>query len=684
MLTESETLNNYLPLQGKFLDAPTAFDEVNDHLKTVDAQNCRSKSKRDLVLRPDTVAQLPVYNELLDRVWYKNRSTLIHLHNMALNRAMFYSYILQKMNDSASFYLQPNWLYMYMSVTADVNANPSMVNGSAIYFDTNCHYPNWYTTVNFNKTLPLFGPKAWRHDDYQDQDNILREPTHRVVEVADLGAGKNLNYTSRLFKMNPWYSKWLPDLSGALDSLTKFTYYVGIKYSNETGRFINDEFHAYNFFGPSMPSAEEKDERLLPVVFTQPYFDCGASNKWVVSTVSPIVDYMPRYSNWTHLRRQRYVGVVVMDTYFMHLDFNACGVSAGNPGPSYLSGTHRCRPTTGCKHKMGYGFRRGGYICHCAPGRRYPWSIDLPYQGDNIEQATEEEYRNGFTCTPVNFRQVLPMVERLNTSDVDDDIYTNIVNRMSTNSRNKRSVSTTSHFRNNGHGDLYDGLPSPALKTNTVLQSSAGNSHTTSTIAIDSKSKKRSKRSAIYQINQEDPKDKGDKPELGSHNSEDDPDVRPPVEVPRGMHVDCQATHDQKPISRDQLLAAQQRRQGQAAQQKKIKETTAAPTPASLPKDRRRKRERLDEQAFDRVMRIFRQKEMVTKDNCYTMPRHNLLLAGDVAYGANKQFEPEARTALRLSHFLSNFLQNSGPMENFGHLRGGGRLHVEHVFGGRR
>ncbi|PVD20991.1 hypothetical protein C0Q70_19155 [Pomacea canaliculata] len=53
---------------------------------------------------------------------------------------------------------------------------------------------------------------------------------------------------------------------------------------------------------------------------------------------------------------------------------------------------------------------------------------------------------------------------------------------------------------------------------------------------------------------------------------------------------------------------------------------------------------------------------MVTKDNCYTMPRHNLLLAGDVAYGANKQFEPEARTALRLSHFLSNFLQVSSSL----------------------
>lgn len=188
------------------------------------------------------------------------------------------------------------------------------------------------------------------------------------------------------------------------------------------------------------------------------------------------------------------------------------------------------------------------------------------------------------------------MVERLNSSDVDDDVYANIVNRMSTNSRNKRSVSTTSHFRNNGHGDLHDGLPSPALKTNTILQSSAGNSHTTSTIAIDSKNKKRSKRSTIYQINQEDPEDKEDKPELGSDNSEDDPDVRPLVEVPRGMHADCQATHDQKPISRDQLLAAQQRRQGQAAQQKKIKETTVAPTPASLPKDRRKRAAVFDEQ----------------------------------------------------------------------------------------
>ena len=124
------------------------YDEIDDHLKTVGSKNCRSKSREDLVLRPDTVSQLPVYNQLLDRIWYRNRTSLIHLHNMALNRAFFYSYILQKMNDSSSFYIQPNWLYMYMSATADVHANPYGINGSAIYFDRDCHYPNWSVLID--------------------------------------------------------------------------------------------------------------------------------------------------------------------------------------------------------------------------------------------------------------------------------------------------------------------------------------------------------------------------------------------------------------------------------------------------------------------------------------------------------------------------------------------------------
>ena len=37
---------------------------------------------------------------------------------------------------------------------------------------------------------------------------------------------------------------------------------------------------------------------------------------------------------------------MVTDIDFREVDFNACNVGKGNPGPSYLSGIHRCRKTT--------------------------------------------------------------------------------------------------------------------------------------------------------------------------------------------------------------------------------------------------------------------------------------------------------------------------------------------------
>ena len=40
-----------------------------------------------------------------------------------------------------------------------------MLNGSGIFFDDNTYYPHWYKNF-FNKTIPLFGPYAWRADDF--------------------------------------------------------------------------------------------------------------------------------------------------------------------------------------------------------------------------------------------------------------------------------------------------------------------------------------------------------------------------------------------------------------------------------------------------------------------------------------------------------------------------------------
>ena len=61
-----------------------------------------------------------------------------------------------------------------------------------------------FTTVPFNQTLPLFGPKVYRHDDYSDQINYLREPTRTTTVGMDAGAGRFMNYTRKEFKMNPW------------------------------------------------------------------------------------------------------------------------------------------------------------------------------------------------------------------------------------------------------------------------------------------------------------------------------------------------------------------------------------------------------------------------------------------------------------------------------------------------
>ena len=104
---------------------------------------------------------------------------------------------------------------------------------------------------------------------------------------------------------------FLPDYGqGGTDR--KFQYYVKIKAVNaSTGRWLTNNYDSFDFFGPPYPG--QKDT-FLPVRFTKPYFDCGHMNRWIFSSVAPVVDFMPRYSPYNHIRRPRFVGLVVMDT----------------------------------------------------------------------------------------------------------------------------------------------------------------------------------------------------------------------------------------------------------------------------------------------------------------------------------------------------------------------------------
>jgi hypothetical protein len=56
--------------------------------------------------------------------------------------------------------------------------------------------------INFNITLPLFGPRAWREDDYREPTNWLREPTNNTIDIQDYGSGTIRNYTHPQYKVS--------------------------------------------------------------------------------------------------------------------------------------------------------------------------------------------------------------------------------------------------------------------------------------------------------------------------------------------------------------------------------------------------------------------------------------------------------------------------------------------------
>jgi len=67
-----------------------AFDRIDDRYRAITAQNCKSKPASELRLPHDSVGQLPMFNRLLSYIVYPNRTKLLHVHNMALNRAFFF------------------------------------------------------------------------------------------------------------------------------------------------------------------------------------------------------------------------------------------------------------------------------------------------------------------------------------------------------------------------------------------------------------------------------------------------------------------------------------------------------------------------------------------------------------------------------------------------------------------
>lgn len=143
--------------------ARDAFDEVRLRMDKVNADNCPIQHLGDLYLPEDAVSHLPDIKEININPVFPNRTALLHLHNMAMSRSFFWSYILQArfirpaINDT----YDPGMMYYFLSTVADVSANP-YINASAIYFAPNSSYTPSYRGF-FNKTLPRFAPRTFRY-----------------------------------------------------------------------------------------------------------------------------------------------------------------------------------------------------------------------------------------------------------------------------------------------------------------------------------------------------------------------------------------------------------------------------------------------------------------------------------------------------------------------------------------
>jgi len=291
-------------------------------------------------------------------------------------------------------------MYYFLSTVADVSANPK-INASAMYFSPNMSYTPSYRGF-FNLTMPLFGPRTFRADDFNDPIHLERISTLNMFETRDLGAiptgNKGLNYTSNFYRINDWYKAWLPDNAHILQLHdTKTVYNVRIRYFNNTNA-------TFSFHGP-----RGADENPGPVKFTRPYFDCGRSNTWKVAAVVPIVDIYPRHTRFRHIEYPVYTAVAVTEMDFERVDINQCPKGKGNDGPNKFANTDKCKKeTTECEPLHGYGFRRGGYQCRCRPSHRRPNNVRRPYLGEIVERATPKQYYNDFSCKKVGFIQRLP------------------------------------------------------------------------------------------------------------------------------------------------------------------------------------------------------------------------------------------------------------------------------------
>lgn len=607
----------------------TPMSAIRTLQRSITKFSCPAKPKARLRLPKDAVAQIPEFNKLALFVTFPNRSQLLHVHNMALNRAFFFSFVWQNFNESKTDAVHlPGLLYLYLSAAADVSANPQTINGSTLLYDAHKFYPNWFTAMEFNTTLNLFAVRAVRFDNTFATINFLREPNLNAISVFDLGAVKDINYTNPGYFNAPWYGngpsdpRYIPEPTDRSSIGGKQHQYKFVIWWEPTVKITS------SFFGPPYPGQLEGDS--LPVRFSQPWFDCGESmfnfNEWIVSSVSPVVDVMPRYGQEKNMMKATSVAVAAMDTYFLKIPINMCPISLGNPGPNLVAGSDRCRPSTVCESRAKIGsvnFLQSLYHCRCAAGYRYPILRSRPWTGSEYRRATKEEYAKGFQCEKIENQMLWPTEPKI----------------------------------------TYHGSVGGSVRFQRRKRAAEDEDEDDSPQRMDAMVK------GLERMEEASKVGSGDRMEyvhavLRDHFNGSLPAVLsgPPAEPDLQQEVRRLVSTFSRPPAASEAVRRPLIRHRRSP-------TSAWPEALFDPRRQRRM-----DSLFARVRRV-------NARNCGDFPSAALQLPGAVGFGAEKQFRNQAAGALRLAHFLSAFAQLNQPDVEVAGVRLGQQLHEMHVVG---
>lgn len=248
-------------LSAPICQSQDAFDDAVEKLMSVNWENCRKtleQREKDVLLDEGMVYGVPG-TPLEKNEHYQDY--LSSAHNLAHNRAFFYSFIIQHVNFTIE---EPGFLYYYYSSMADLAAYDGLITGSSVVYDKNTFWPNWYP---FPKNAHLPSEKI-------DYFPYVRrpDPLYEYFIATEAGVGDNSGYTdsNRFQWPKPWQSKWFPKSMAP-----------PVNYTIVLEKLFKPKKHIL-VFGPP---------ESLPVKFTPPYFECGLSNEWIVSAVAPISNY---------------------------------------------------------------------------------------------------------------------------------------------------------------------------------------------------------------------------------------------------------------------------------------------------------------------------------------------------------------------------------------------------------